>query len=686
MRLDRLKLNTRISLLLAIPILALCITGIGSFFELRAESQQADRVARLAQLAPQLSAVVHELQRERGNSAGFLGSKGKGVFVERLSNQRGVTDTAVTQLREHLAGLETDAFDASLTTKLDEIRTSLDGLTALRAKVAAQSIPLKAMATQYTARIRMILGTINQMNAATAQSKLGSQVAAYIAYLEYKERAGLERAMGANGFGSGQFRPNVHRRFLTLMGEQQAYLSTFKALADPSLATLHETTVSGETIAAVDRMRELAVANAHGGDISSVKGGQWFDTITAKIDKQWTVEQGIANFVEQVALETQAAANSTMWWTLIFSIMVIVVTLVTGLSLTRSITRPMRGLQNSMFMLAQGQLNIEVEGMHRTDELGRMAQTVEIFRQNALELSTARSEQVEAESRALAERQATLKETADRIERQALSAMTHVKLGTQEIDTVSHNIKHTASQLSSDADEATEAAQTALRSVKQVADEIHILTEAIDEITSQVGESSDVIYQALAVAGKTQEIVGSLAESAQEIGDVVGLIDEIAEQTNLLALNATIEAARAGEAGKGFAVVADEVKNLANQTADSTHQITDRVSAIREVTQTAVSTLNEMVTIIQRMGGISTSINLAVEMQKASAKEIDDHTQEATRTSQQMSEQMSRMATHVCSAAAVAEQVEAAAEVLTLNVRQMDETLVSIVNESTMAA
>jgi len=132
-----------------------------------------------------------------------------------------------------------------------------------------------------------------------------------------------------------------------------------------------------------------------------------------------------------------------------------------------------------------------------------------------------------------------------------------------------------------------------------------------------------VAANAVGVADSTNQTVSKLGDSSAEIGNVVKVITSIAEQTNLLALNATIEAARAGEAGKGFAVVASEVKDLAQETAKATEDIARRVAAIQSDTESAVVAISEIGGIIARISDYQTTIAAAVEEQTATTSEMN---------------------------------------------------------------
>jgi methyl-accepting chemotaxis protein len=148
------------------------------------------------------------------------------------------------------------------------------------------------------------------------------------------------------------------------------------------------------------------------------------------------------------------------------------------------------------------------------------------------------------------------------------------------------------------------------------------MTSSVNEIARQVQESSRIATEAVSQAEKTDARINALSQAASRIGDVVKLITAIAEQTNLLALNATIEAARAGEAGRGFAVVASEVKQLASQTARATDEIGTQIAGMQTATAESVNAIKEIGGTIGRIAQIASTIAAAVEEQSATTQEI----------------------------------------------------------------
>ncbi len=317
--------------------------------------------------------------------------------------------------------------------------------------------------------------------------------------------------------------------------------------------------------------------------------------------------------------------------------LVLLITLAVSTFMARGITRPLNRMTVAMKALADGRLDIEVPGIGRHDEVGEMADAVEVFKTNAVARQRLEAEQNERDARAAAQRKADTDRLADDFEGAVGQIIETVSSASTELEASAGTLTATAERSEKLATVVAAASEEASTNVQSVASATEEMASSVNEISRQVHESARIANEAVDQARKTNDRVGELAKAAARIGDVVELINTIAGQTNLLALNATIEAARAGEAGRGFAVVASEVKALAEQTAKATGEIGLQITGIQAATQDSVAAIKEIGETIGRMSEISSTIASAVEEQGAATQEISRNVQQASRGTTQVS-------------------------------------------------
>jgi methyl-accepting chemotaxis protein len=331
----------------------------------------------------------------------------------------------------------------------------------------------------------------------------------------------------------------------------------------------------------------------------------------------------------------------------------------------RSISRPLGQLGARMHALANGSLDGEIPGLGRGDEIGAMAATVQIFKDNALRIRGLEQAEAETQARAAAERRAAMEGIASDFERSVNGIVRTVSAAAAGMQTTAQSMTATASDASARAATVSAASDSASTNVGTVAAAAEELSSSVTEISRQVTRSSEIANKAVSDAERTNATVQVLSTGAEKIGEVVKLIHSIAAQTNLLALNATIEAARAGESGRGFAVVASEVKALANQTAKATEEISAQVAAMQASTSDAVSAINGITQTIAQMSEITVSISTSIEQQGEATREI-------ARNIQQVAAGSSEISAHIGGVTTAAAATGSAATDVLSNARELD--------------
>jgi methyl-accepting chemotaxis protein len=332
--------------------------------------------------------------------------------------------------------------------------------------------------------------------------------------------------------------------------------------------------------------------------------------------------------------DIDAVVFSRMLWAGIAGLGGLAIAGIVAFWLGRGLVSPLKQTCAAMDELAKGNLAVDVPFVDRTNEIGRIARSLQVFKDHLVETTRLRSQQEEMKTRSAEDRRAVMARIADDFERSIGGVIRGTTTAADELQDSASSMSTIAVGTTDQSAKVAAAAEQTASNVQTVAASAEELSTSIQEIARQVTQSSSIAQSAVGQASRTEAMVGRLVEASQKIGEVMALIQTIAGQTNLLALNATIEAARAGEAGKGFAVVATEVKALSSQTAKATEDITSQIQAIRDATGSTVDAIREIGTTIGQMNEITGSIATAVEQQGAATNEIARSVQQAAQGAQ----------------------------------------------------
>ena len=361
---------------------------------------------------------------------------------------------------------------------------------------------------------------------------------------------------------------------------------------------------------------------------------------------------------------------STKWIVILAMAFAAVLCAILGWLLVAGVSTPIQRITEAMKRLAGHDLSTEITGLGRADEIGAMADAVQIFKDSMITAERL-SEEQHQEQMLKEQRAARIEAINATFDSQASEALNFLASAATELRATAGGMSNNADLASKQAGAVAAAAEEASTNVQTVAAATEELSSSIQEIARQVVQSSTIAGQAVQEAASTGGTMQTLSEAAQKIGEVVRLINDIAGQTNLLALNATIEAARAGEAGKGFAVVASEVKNLATQTARATEDISAQVAAMQSSTGNAVAAIERIDATIGRMNEISTSIAAAMAQPGAATQEIARNVQAAARGTTEVSSTITGLNQSVEETGAASVEVLGAADELGQQAEQL---------------
>lgn len=344
-----------------------------------------------------------------------------------------------------------------------------------------------------------------------------------------------------------------------------------------------------------------------------------------------------ALIAEQSTGEAFAALNNMRMLAVLLTVSILAVVAGLGYLVSRLLSGPITSLTRAMQVLADGDVNVDIPGTDRGDEIGTMAKTVEIFKQNTMSRLELEGEQ-RAEQEARAKRAEEIEKLIEQFEQVVSQVISGVGSGATLIQNTAQNMSGNMDSTGSVSLSVAQAANRSRGNVTAVASATEELASSVGEIGQQVERSASMATTAVGEAERSNEIITGLTNATDRIGEVVGLITDIANQTNLLALNATIEAARAGDAGKGFAVVASEVKSLASQTATATEEISAQITAVQNATKDTVDSIQGVGRTINEMSEITTAIASAIEQQRAATQEIARNVTSVSTDSNQVSD------------------------------------------------
>ena len=658
--LTRLSIKQKLILIMLIPLIVVILLAAKLAVDSFSTSRNLQVLDNVVVLSTKIGALVHETQKERGMTAGFIGSKGE-KFKTELPTQRTNVDAKLKELNSFLSTFNKDEYGMEFSENLNSGIKKLEALSTTRNGVSNLSLNAAVAIAYYTDLNKLMLNVIGTITKLSNSSGVLQQLVSYMNFLLSKERAGIERAVGTNTFAKDSFEPGMKAKFYTLVAEQNAYLDGFLKISNSDIVQFYNTTMTGNSINEVERIRKIALYS----DIDSnfgIDANHWFKEISEKINLLKKVENYISDILLVTIQDEMSQARKNM---IIFGLLSAF-----GIGLTMILARTIaftilidddsvkRGVENFFAFINFEKDDIELINVKSNDELGMMSKIinqnientkVNIQKDRALIADTIRvtnainkgylNTKIELGSNnpSLNELKNIINEMLETLNGNVsniLKVLTSYSkldfrpkiaennlegiikelekdvniLGEVITQTLLEN-KRTGVTLSNNANILTKnmhgiatAANSQAASLEETAASLEEITSNITNNTQTTAKMADYGNKVKTSISLGQELANKTVLSMEEINsqtsainEAITIIDQIAFQTNILSLNAAVEAATAGEAGRGFAVVAGEVRTLASRSAEAAKQIKTLVENAQKKTHEGKEIASDMI-------------------------------------------------------------------------------------------
>lgn len=552
-------LSTKLLLILMFPLLGFLVFAGIFVADKRETLSEMNRAVTATGTAQKLSDVVTTIQRERGASGVFLGSGGK-TMQDKLKVLRQETDRAVSAMHAQ----STEGLIAP-----DKMLRAIDGLAGLRQQVDTLAINNGESGTRFTDLIKNLIGFSYSLETSIEDPEILRGLSSLNQFVDMKERSGRERVLLGLAFNQNRFDAPLLSRFSRNMGEFSGYFEAFQRWAPAVFKNKLDAVLQQPASVDVARLQKLGFDTPLG-DPLNIKPEDWFNLSTSRIDMMAQVEAELGQTVVSLANVARTDAQRSLYVAIATVILMLIAVLWLASVIIRNIKIAVVDVNRTLISLSTRDLTARTRYTGR-DEFGEISRNLDNM---AIQIG-----EVIREIGSATAQVATAAEQSSAVALQTSNNVFQQRQGTDQVVTAISEMSATVKDVARSTTDAAEMSQRVNASTMQGKAEIENTISLIKGLEVQ--------------AEQTSRIIEELKGESYSISSVLDVIRGVAEQTNLLALNAAIEAARAGEQGRGFAVVADEVRNLAKKTQDSTVSIQKMIANLQSGSDRAATSMQE---------------------------------------------------------------------------------------------
>lgn len=682
--LNRLTVSALLKAVIAITsvcvVIALSLTAYESWDRLKT----ANRISQIADTSADLFKAMHNLRTDRSTTVRLLNAT-EPMDGEIEKYLRALRDAQMPAMARAIELLPTIDFPQSgtLVPELARLyKLLIEEQKQFWEDVAKPKDQRRAgLPKEYMETTQGLLDTLDKLSN-TLAATVNHLDAAIDQLLSIKQNAWLLRNTAgeaslivSTGLAAGKITPEGRYAYTQHVGGTSAMwkaleLSTSGMQLPAGLASAMASAKSSyfepQYLALRDRLADALVK----GEKPEMTANQWSPLTVGRMASAVAVAEGALDAAKIHTQEQRGAAQRALIVQLTLLALAIGLAVGAIMLVSRRVITPLNTIRDAMLKVAGGDLAVDSGYLDRNDEIGALAGALETFKQQANEKLKIEAQERERNAGASA-RQRAVETYVGEFEGAVRKTLGELSEASGEMRKTSGDLSAVSRQTNDRVQVAGKASNDASMSVDSVAAAAEELSASINDISQQAAHAAGIASRAVTQARDTDGTVQGLQKSAGRIGEVVGLINTIAQQTNLLALNATIEAARAGEAGRGFAVVASEVKSLASQTAKATEEISEQIADIQKVAGDAISAIQTIGGIIGEVNEVATAIAAAVQEQGAATQEITRSTQFAAQGTKNVSDNITGVKSDADAAAAAADNVKHASEMLESQSRQL---------------